>query len=70
VQDQDELGEFPAAFFLQNFLQLHQQRWVILRVDFMALWKIINEEDAVLMPKNRGEKYSSGFLDSEYFGAG
>jgi len=26
VQEQDGLCEFPAAFFLQNFLQLHQQR--------------------------------------------
>jgi len=26
VQEQDPLGEFPAAFFLQNVLQLHQQR--------------------------------------------
>jgi len=26
VQEQDPLGEFLAAFFLQNVLQLHQQR--------------------------------------------
>jgi len=25
VQEQDPLGELPAAFFLQNALQLHQQ---------------------------------------------
>jgi len=25
VQKQDPLGELPAAFFLQNVLQLHQQ---------------------------------------------
>jgi hypothetical protein len=31
---------------------LHQQRYVILRVDIFALWKIINEEDAVLIQKN------------------
>ena len=31
VQEQDPLGDLPAAFFLQNVLQLHQQRWVILR---------------------------------------
>jgi len=48
-------------FFLQNVLKLHQQRWVILRVDNLALWKIINEEDAVLIPKNRGEKFPSDF---------
>ena len=26
VQEQDPLGEIPAAFFLRNVLQLHQQR--------------------------------------------
>jgi len=51
VQDQDHFGELPATFFLQNNLQLHQQRWVILRVDSSALCKIINEEDAGLIPK-------------------
>ena len=51
VQEQEPLGGFLAAFFLQNFLQLHQQRRVILRVDSWALWKIMNEEDAVLIPK-------------------
>ena len=56
--------------FLHNVLQLHQQRWVILRVDSLALSKIINGEDAVLIPKNRGENFSSGFLHSELFGAG
>ena len=56
--------------FLQNVVQLHQQRWVILCVDSLAVWKVINEEDAVLVPKNRGENFSSGFLYSEFFGAG
>ena len=46
VQEQDILGEIPAAFFLPNILQLHQQRLVILRIDSLALWKVINEEDA------------------------
>ena len=36
----------------------------------MALGKIINEEDAVLIPKNRGENFSSGFLHSEFFWRG
>jgi len=27
VQEQDHFGEIPAAFFLQNVLQLHQERW-------------------------------------------
>jgi len=26
VQEQDHLGDFPTAFFLQNVLQLHHQR--------------------------------------------
>ena len=67
VQEQDTLGELSAAFVLQNVLQLHQQRWVILRFDSLALWKMINEEYAVLIPKNRGENFSSGFLHSEFF---
>ena len=54
VQEQDTLGELTAAFFLQNILHLHQQRLLILRVDSLALWKTINEEDAVLILNNRG----------------
>ena len=59
VQEQDPFGDLPAAFFLQNVLQFHQNRSVILRVVSLALWKIINEEDAVLVSKNRGENFSS-----------
>jgi len=70
VQEQDLLGGLPAAFFPQNVLQLYQQRRVILRVDSLALWKIINEKDAVFILQNRGENFSSGFLHSEFFGAG
>ena len=72
MQEQNPLGDLPAAwaFFLQNVLQLHQQRLIILRVDSLTLWKVINEENAVLIPKNQGEKFSSRFLYSEYFGAG
>ena len=51
MQEQDPLGDLPAAFFLQNVLQLHQQRRVILRVDSLALRKIISEEDAVFIKK-------------------
>ena len=53
VQEQDPLGGLPAAFFLtkKKFLQLHQLRWVILRVDSLDLWKMISVEDAVLIPK-------------------
>ena len=70
VLEQDPLGDFTAAFFLQNVLQLHQQRCVILRVDSLALWKIINEEDALLIPKIRNEKFSTEFLHSEFLGGG
>ena len=37
VQEQEPLGELPAAFFFQNVLQLHQQRSITLRVDNLAL---------------------------------
>jgi len=40
VQEQDPLVELTAAFCLQNVLQLHEQRWVILRVVSLALWKM------------------------------
>ena len=69
VQEQDPLDELPAAFFLQNVLQLHQQRCVLLRVYSFAPWKIINVEDGVLIPKSRGGKFSSLFLYSKLFGA-
>jgi len=62
LQELESLGDLPAAFFLQNILHLHQQRLVTLRVDSLALWTIINEEDAVLIQNNnRGAKLSSGF---------
>jgi len=70
AQEQDTLGDLPMAIFLQNVLHLHQQRCVKICVDSLALWKIINEEDAVLVPKNRREKFSSGYLHSEFFGRG
>jgi hypothetical protein len=69
VQEQDQLYNLPEAFFLQIILQLYQQRWIILCVDTSALWKIIKEEDASLITKNWGNKFSRGFLHSEYFGA-
>jgi len=33
----------------------------------VALWKIINEEDAILIPKLRGENFSSGIFAFEIF---
>ena len=41
VKEQEPLGDFPAAFFLHNDLQLHQHRLVILLVDILAFWKIM-----------------------------
>jgi len=38
--------------------------------DSLGLWKIINEEDVALIPKNQGENFSSGFLCSEFFWGG
>jgi len=72
MQEQDHHGELPTALVLKNVIQLHQQRSVILRVDSLAVWMIINVEDAILIQKKiyRGAKFSSGFLHSEYFGAG
>jgi len=70
VQEQDPLGKLPAVFFLQNVLPLHQQRCAILRIDILALWKVINEEDAILISKNECDNFSNGFLHSEFFGAG
>ena len=70
VQKQDPLGEFPAVFFLQKGLQMNHQRWIMVRVDIVTLWKMINEEDAVLIPKSRGENFSRGFLHSEFFNTG
>ena len=69
IQEQVHLGEFPLAFFLQNVLQLHQQRLVILRVDSSALWKIINEGTLFLSGKNQGENISADFCTRKFCGA-
>jgi len=61
MQEQDQCCEIPAAFLLQNILQLHEQKLMILPVNCLALWKIIYEEDAALVPKNLGENFSRGF---------
>ena len=60
----------PAAFFLKNVLQLHQQRWVILRVDSLALWNIFNEEEAVLIPKIEAKIFPVGFCTRNFWGRG
>jgi len=69
MQEQDHFGDLPKAFSLQNVLQLHQQRSVILHVESLGLWKIINE-DAVFVPLNRGKNFPIRYLHSEFFGVG
>jgi hypothetical protein len=68
VQEQEILGYLPAAFFLQTALQLHQQRLEILRVDSLALWKIISAEDVVLVPKSRREIFQQIFALGIFLG--
>ena len=63
------LCDLPVAFFLQNILQLHQQRRVILRVDSLAIWKITNVEDAVLiLKKSRREIFQRIFALGIFWG--
>ena len=59
MQEQEHFSGFSRGVFLQNVLQLHQQNRIILRFDSLSLLKIIIEEDSVLIPKNRGECFSS-----------
>jgi len=71
VQEQGSLDDLPAKFFLQNVLELHQQTLAILRVDSLALWKIINVKDAVLIPKkSRREIFQRIFAIGIFFGPG
>jgi len=70
VQEQDPLGDLALAFFLQNVLKLHPQISVILRVDSLALWKIINEEDAVLVLNIRARTFPVEFCTRNFFGRG
>jgi hypothetical protein len=65
VQEQGTLCELSVVIFLQNVLQLHQKRLVILRIDSLALWMSINEEDAILIPRNGGEVFS-GFYTLKF----
>ena len=65
--EQDPLGELPAAFFLPNILKFHQQKCVILRVDSLALWKIINGEGAVLIPQ-KSRTFPADFCTWNFLG--
>jgi len=67
VQEQDPLGDLPAAgVFRSKCPAIAPPEMSNTRVDSLAIRKIINEEDAVLIPKNRGENFSSGFLHSDF----
>jgi len=44
--------------------------WVIVHVDSLAFWKIINEVDALLIPKNRSQNFPSGFCTRNFLGRG
>jgi len=68
VQEQDPLGDLPVAFFLQKCPSITPAEMSNTPRDNLAIRKVINEEDAVLIPKNRGENFSSRFLHSEFFG--
>ena len=70
VEEQEHLGEIPAVFFVQNVLQMHQQKSVILRVDSLALWKVINEEDVVLIPKIAAKTFPADFCTWNILGRG
>ena len=70
VVRQDKFHEIPAKIFLQNVLQLHQQKWVILRVDSWALWKIINVKNAVLIQKIGARTYPADFCTRIFLGRG
>jgi hypothetical protein len=50
---------------------LQQQSWVILPVDSLALWKIINEEDSFLIPKkSKARILSADFCTRKFWGRG
>ena len=51
VQEQDSFAELHFEVCLQTIRQLHQQSGIILRVDSLALWNLINVVDEVLIPK-------------------
>ena len=70
VPEQDTFGEFPAAFFLQNVLHLHQKRWVILRVDSLALWKQSMRWTPSWFQKIEARNFPADFLTRNFLGRG
>ena len=70
VQEPGPLVTFPRRFSFKMSFQLHQQKCVILRVDSLAPWKTVNEEDVVLIQKSRGEKFPAEFCTRNFLGQG
>ena len=68
IQKHDPVGDLPAVFFLQNVIQLHQQIWVIIRIDSLALWKVINEEDTIDPKTLRQELFQRIFALGIFWG--
>jgi len=68
MQGQDTLGEIPGWFFLQNVIQLLLLKLVILRVDSLALRKIINEENSILISKIYARNFPSDFFTQDILG--
>jgi hypothetical protein len=64
----NRLGDFPYKFFLTKCPSLAPAEIITLRVDSLAHWKIINQQDAFLAPKNRSQNFSSGNLNSRILG--
>jgi hypothetical protein len=73
MQEQDSFGNLLACGVYPSkcpSIAPAKMRSVILCIDSLALWKMINAEDAILIQKNQGENFSSRFLHSEFFWAG
>jgi len=70
VQEQDHLAELPAADFLQNVLQLNQQRCITLRVDSLALWNKINGRMPPWSQKIEARNFPADFCTRKFLGAG
>jgi len=71
VQEKDTLLKTSQGVLPSKCPPVAQEEMSNREVDSLALWKIINEENAVLIPpKFRGEDICIGFLQSEFFGTG
>jgi len=59
-----------GVFFLQTVLQLHQQRWVIRRVDSLVLWKIFNGRMPSWSQKIEARNFPADFCTRTFLGRG